>query len=68
MLVFTDSDQNCLYKLYQIENVGFKFVSDGDLEILLDNVDDANTNKLIKCVVTHSFRSLPLSIMQLSLS
>ena len=31
--------------LYQIENLGFKLVSDGDLEILLDNADDANTNK-----------------------
>ena len=48
VLVFTDSDQNFRYKLYQIENLGFKLVGDGDLEILLDNADDANTNKLIK--------------------
>ena len=66
MLVLTDSDQNFWYKLYQIENLGFKLISDGDLEILLDDVDDANTNKLIKYVVTHSFRSLPV-IRQLNL-
>ena len=52
VLVFTDSDQNFGYKLYQIENFGLKLVSDGNLEILLDNSDDPNTNKLIKCVVT----------------
>ena len=40
------------YKLYQIENFGLKLVGDGNLEILLDNADDASTNKLIKCVVT----------------
>ena len=33
VLVFTDSDQNFWYKLYQIENLGL--VSDGVLEILL---------------------------------
>ena len=54
MFVFTDSGQNFWYKLYQIENLGFKLVSDGDSEILLDNADDANTNKLIKNVVTHA--------------
>ena len=52
VLVFTDSDQNFWYKLYQIENFELKLVSDGNLEILLDNADDANTNKLIKYVVT----------------
>ena len=52
VLVFTDSDQNFWYKLYQIENFGLKLVSDGKIEILLDNADDANTNKLIKYVVT----------------
>ena len=52
VLVFTDSDQNFGYKLYQIENFGLKLVSDGNLEILLYNADDPNTNKLIKCVVT----------------
>ena len=52
VLVFTDSDQNFGYKLYQIENFGLKLVSDGDLEMLLDNADDPNTNKLMKCVVT----------------
>ena len=52
VLVFTDSDQNFWYKWYQIENFGLKLVSDGNLEILLDNSDDANTNKLIKYVVT----------------
>ena len=35
VLVFTDSAQNYWYKLYQIENLGFKVVSDNDLEILL---------------------------------
>ena len=58
VLVFTDNDQYNLYKLYKIENFGFKLVSDSDLDILLDNADDANTNKLIKYIVTHSFRSL----------
>ena len=53
--------------MYQIENLGFKLVSDGDLKILLDNADDANTNKLIEYVVIYSFRILPV-IMQLSLS
>ena len=67
VLVFTDSDQNFWYKLYQIEKLGFKLVSDSDLETLVDNTDDANINKLIKFVVTHSFRSLPV-IMQLNLS
>ena len=52
VLVFTDSDQNFWYKLYQIENFVVKLVSDGNLEILFDNADDANTNKLIKYVVT----------------
>ena len=42
-LVFTDSDQNLRYKLYQMESFGLKLVSDGNLEILLDNADDANT-------------------------
>ena len=46
VIVFTNSDQNFWYKLYQIENFGLKLVSDGSLEILLDNADDANTNKL----------------------
>ena len=50
VLVFTDSDQNFGYKLYQIENFGLKLVSDGNLEMLLDNADDSNTDKLIKCV------------------
>ena len=54
MLVFSDSDQNFWYKLYQIENLWSKLVSDGDLEILLDNSDDVNTNELVKYVVTHS--------------
>ena len=49
---FTNSDQNFGYKLFQIENFGLKVVSDGNLEMLLDNADDPNTNKLIKCVVT----------------
>ena len=52
VLVLTDSDQNFGYKLYQIENFGLKLVSDGNLEMLLDNADDPNTNKLIKCVDT----------------
>ena len=52
VLVFIDSDQNFGYKLYQSENFGFELVSDGYLEMLLDNADDPNTNKLIKCVVT----------------
>ena len=47
VLVFTDSDQNFGYKLYQIENFGRKLVSDGNLEMLLDNADDPNTYKLI---------------------
>ena len=47
VLVFTDSDQNFGYKLYQIENFGLKLVSDGNLEMLLDNADDPNTNKLM---------------------
>ena len=51
---FTDSDQNFWWKLYQIENLWSKLVSDGDLEILLDNSDDVNTNELVKYVVTHS--------------
>ena len=54
------SDQNFWYKLYQIENLGSKFDSDGDLEILLDNADDANTNKLIKYVVTHRLEVIPV--------
>ena len=54
MLVFTDSDQNVWYILYQIENLWSKLVSDGDLDILLDNSDDVNTNELVKYVVTHS--------------
>ena len=66
VLVFTDSDQNFWYKLYQIQNLGSKLVSDGDLEILLDNADDVNTNKLVKYVAIHSlevyqwFGSLPV--------
>ena len=52
VLVFTDSDQNFWYKLYQIENFGLKLVSGGNLEILLHNADDANTNNLIKYIVT----------------
>ena len=52
VLVFTDSDQNFGSKLYQSENFGLELVSDGNLEMLLDNADDPNTNKLIKCVVT----------------
>ena len=62
VLVFTDSDQH-FDIVVSIEHLGFKSVSNGDLEILLDNADDASS----KYVVTHSFRSLPL-IMQLSLS
>ena len=54
VFVFTDSDQNFWYKLYQIENLWSKLVSDGDLEILLDNSDDVNTNELVEYVVTHS--------------
>ena len=50
MLVFTDSDQNFGYKLYQIENLGLKLVSEGNPEMLLDNADDPNTNNFIKCV------------------
>ena len=53
MRVFTNSDQNFGYKLYQIENLGSNLVCDGDLEILLDNSDDVNTNELVKYVVTH---------------
>ena len=61
--------------MYKIENLGFELVSDGDLEQLLDNTDDANKNKLIKYVVTHleplrSFMVRPCSmtvVMQLSL-
>ena len=52
VLVFTDSDQNFGYKLNQIENFGLKLVSDGNIEMLLDNAGDPNTNKLMKCVVT----------------
>ena len=56
VLVFTDSDQIFGYKLYQclyqIENFGLKLVSDGNLEMLMDNTDDPNTNKLIKYIVT----------------
>ena len=40
VLVFTDSDQNFGYKLYQSENFGLKLISDGNLEMLLDNADD----------------------------
>ena len=54
VLVFTDSDQNFWYKLYQIGNLLSKMVSDGDLEILLYNSDDVNTDELVKYVVTHS--------------
>ena len=54
VLVFTDSDQNFWCKLYQIENLWSKLVSDGDLKILLNNSDDVNTNELVKYVVTHS--------------
>ena len=54
VLVFTDSNQNFWYILYQIQNLGSKLVSDGDLEILLDNADDVNTNKLVKYVAIHS--------------
>ena len=68
VLVFTDSDQNLWYKLYQIENFGLKLVSDGNLEILLDNADDGtikiNWSNTLSLQV--SFRSLPV-IMQLSL-
>ena len=63
VLFFTNSDQNFWYKLYQIENLGLKLVSDGDLEILLDNVDDVNTNTLVTYVVTYSFSSLPVIII-----
>ena len=35
--------------MYQIENLGFELVSDGDLELLLDNADDANTIDQIRC-------------------
>ena len=59
VLVFTNSDQNFWYKLYQIENLRFKLVSDGDLEILMDNADDANTNAHT-LYITHSFSSLPV--------
>ena len=56
VLVFTDSDQIFGYKLYQclsqIENFGLKLVSDGNLEMLMDNTDDPNKNKLIKYIVT----------------
>ena len=45
VLVFTDSDQNFGYKLYRSENFGLELVSDGNLEMLLDNADDPNTNK-----------------------
>ena len=68
LCVLSDSHQNFWYKLHQIENSGFKLVSDGDLEILLDNADDANTNKLLKYVVTHSIRSLVPMMIQLSIS
>ena len=44
MLVFTDIDQNFGYKLYQIEDLGLKLVSDGNLEVLLDDADDPKTN------------------------
>ena len=54
VLVFTDSDQNFWCQLYQIENLWSKLVSDGDLEILLDNSDDVNKNELVKYVVTHT--------------
>ena len=56
VLVFADSNQNFGYKLYQIENFRLKLVNDGNLEILLDNADDPNTNKLIKCVVTQFYK------------
>ena len=52
VLVFTDSDQIFGCKLYQIENFGLRLVSNGNLEMLMDNTDDPNTNKLIKYVVT----------------
>ena len=52
VLVFTDNEQNFGYKLYQSENLGLDLVSDGNLEMLLDNTNDQNTNKLIKYVVT----------------
>ena len=52
MLVFTDSDQNFGFKLYQIENFELKLFSDGNLEMLLYNADDPNTIKLINCIVT----------------
>ena len=54
VLVFTDSDQNFWCKLYQIQNLWSKLVSDGDLEILLDNSDDVNKNELVIYVVTHT--------------
>ena len=54
VLVFTDSDQNFWCKLYQIETLWSKLVSDGDLEILLDNSDDLNTDELVKYLVTPS--------------
>ena len=52
VLVFTDSNWNFWYKLYQIGNIWLKVVSDGNLEILLDDADDANTNNFIKYVIT----------------
>ena len=36
-----------------MENLGFELISDGDLELSLDNANKANTSKLIKYCVTH---------------
>ena len=62
VLVFTDSDQNYWYKLYQIENLGFKVVSDNDLEILLGQWWWCEHQCiLVTNVVTHSFSSYQCS-------
>ena len=55
VLVFTESDQNFWCKLYQVENLWSNLISDGDLEILLDNSDDVSTNEL-------QFGSLPMTM------
>ena len=49
-----------------MESFGLKLASDGNLEILLDNADDANTKINWSNTLSLSFRSLP-GIMQLSL-
>ena len=52
VLVFTEQWPELLIQIVSNWEFGLKLVSDGNLEILLDNGDDANTSKLIKYIVT----------------